>query len=66
MTMTVETVRQITGFEPCDKCGHRSYYLAVKDGLELTFCAHHFIDNSPALDAQGFSIYDYTSSLIED
>ena len=64
-TMLVENVRTLDGFEPCDKCGNRSYFVAVKDSLELTFCAHHGMEATDALETQGFIVSDQTHLLSE-
>lgn len=64
--MLVENIRSLTEFEPCDKCGNRSYFIAIKDGLDLTFCAHHGSKFEPDLIAAGFHVDDQTHLLAND
>lgn len=64
--MLVENTRSLTEFEPCDKCGNRSYFIATSGDFELTFCAHHGMQYSETLESQGFLVDDQTHLLAND
>lgn len=42
----------------CDKCGAQAYMVAMKDGGELMFCAHHGTKYLSSLLETGWDIHD--------
>jgi hypothetical protein len=56
MLDTIETVRELTALDRCDRCGAQAYYVAEKNDQDIMFCAHHAKEHGPALMAQDWKI----------
>lgn len=56
-------VRRLTAADRCDACGAQAYIIAVVNGSELLYCAHHGRKYEEKLRAVATSWHDETSRL---
>jgi hypothetical protein len=53
----METVKDFTANDRCDRCGSQAYHLATHlNGTDLLFCAHHLTKHHDKLLKDGFTI----------
>lgn len=57
--------RELVVADRCDRCGAQAFMQAVKNDLDLLFCAHHGRAFTPALVGQGFVVLDSSHRLNE-
>jgi len=59
-----EIVDVLTVHDRCDQCGAQAYVLVIfPEDLTLTFCSHHFNENSDKLIEKAVDIIDETDKL---
>ena len=57
--------REFSFHDRCDRCGFQAYFVAMRNGKELTFCGHHGKEHTPALAAGGWDVLDFTDRINE-
>jgi hypothetical protein len=64
VTPTLAPNTPLTAIDRCDRCGAQAYVrVSLLSGGELLFCAHHFAEYRPALEAASAHVHDETSRL---
>jgi hypothetical protein len=59
-----EEIDLLTANDRCDKCGAQAYVLVLfEDDMALTFCSHHWNENSAKLLEVAVDIVDETDKL---
>jgi hypothetical protein len=67
VTPTLAPNTPLSALDRCDRCGAQAYVrVALLSGGELLFCAHHFAEFRPALEAQAAQVHDETDRLVGD
>jgi hypothetical protein len=67
VTATLAPNTPLSALDRCDRCGAQAYVrVALLSGGELLFCAHHFAEFRPALEAQAAQVHDETDRLVDD
>jgi hypothetical protein len=57
--------RELLVADRCDRCGAQAFMQAIKENLDLLFCAHHGREYTPALVDQNFVVLDSSHRLNE-
>jgi hypothetical protein len=67
VTATLAPDTPLSALDRCDRCGAQAYVrVALLSGGELLFCAHHFAEFRPALEAQAAQVHNETDRLAGD
>jgi len=64
VTPTLAVDAPLSALDRCDRCGAQAYVrVTLLSGGELLFCAHHFSEFRPGLEAASAHVHDETSRL---
>lgn len=60
-----QSLEMLNANDRCDKCGSQAYVLVIFEGdTSLTFCSHHWNENSEKLSQVAIDVIDETSKLL--